>query len=370
MKRITTVLAAIGVMISMTALMLTSCTKEGPQGPAGANGTNGTNGTNGSNGNDANATCTLCHNFNDSIVTKIFQYDASQHATGSTVFEATRNSCAPCHSSQGFDDVIASNADTSNQAYYDAAPINCRTCHKIHDSYTPTDWSLKITTAFAPRFDKTKTMNLAVDGGSSNLCARCHQARAASPALTNPTSNTDSIKITSNRWGPHHGPQSLILAGMGAYEINGTAFNSSTHKDVASCSTCHQADAQGDLVGGHTLWMTNDETGDNIGHAASATIPASGCKKCHPSITNFDYNGVQTEIEGLYQTLKVKLAEAQMLDTTTMLLKVPKKYSQKALGVYWNFCLIDADRSWGVHNAEYSREILQSGIDYFNARSL
>ena len=36
----------------LTALVITSCTKEGPQGPAGIAGANGTNGTNGNDGQD------------------------------------------------------------------------------------------------------------------------------------------------------------------------------------------------------------------------------------------------------------------------------------------------------------------------------
>jgi len=122
--------------------------------------------------------------------------------------------------------------------------------------------------------------------------------------------------------------------------------------------------AQGDLVGGHTLWMTSAESGDNVGV----------CKPCHSSIgTTFDIGGKQTEIEGLYETLKVKLAEKKVLDTLTMLLKgpmsstKPKKFTQIQLAVYWNFCMVDADRSMGVHNYMYIRDMLNAGITYMNS---
>ncbi|MEI7981877.1 MAG: hypothetical protein WCI71_09490 [Bacteroidota bacterium] len=355
MKRLLRFIFAAGMMVSVAALMFTSCTKEGPQGPTGPKGNDGTNGT---NGKDANATCTQCHNWSDSLVAKIFQYDASKHATGSTTFEGTRTACAPCHTSQGYLEVIESGSDTTLAPVFDGAPINCRTCHKIHQTYTTSDWALqpKATTAWHPKYDPTVTIDLAVDGGSSNLCGRCHQARKTSPWLTNPTSTTDSLKPTSSRWGPHHGTQGLILAGKGAFEVGAAAFGQTDHKGNASCGTCHQAPAQGDLVGGHTLWMANEAEGiENV----------AACKQCHSSATSFDVGGKQTEIEGMYETLKVKLAVANMLDTNSMLLKTGKKYAQKQLAVFWNFQMIYADRSMGVHNYLYVHDMLQSGIDYF-----
>jgi hypothetical protein len=347
MKKITAFMLASGLFISAASLVMTSCTKEGPQGEPGTNGTNGIN---------AAATCMQCHNFSDTIVTKIFQYDASQHATGSTANEGTNKQCAPCHSSQGFVECIGTNADTTVAPYNDAAPINCRTCHNIHKTYTSTDWALQTVAAFNPRFDKTKTLNLAFDGGISNLCARCHQARAASPPLTNPLSTTDSVKFTSSRWGPHHGPQSLIMAGIGAFETGTSPFGNSPHKDQASCQTCHQGAAMGKYVGGHTLWMTSDDTGDNV----------AVCKTCHSGIgTTFDVNGKQTEIGTLFNSLKVKLATAGILDSTTMLIKTNKYFKRKAAAIYWNFQMVYADRSMGVHNYQYTHDMLQSGLDYF-----
>jgi hypothetical protein len=56
-----------------------------------------------------------------------------------------------------------------------------------------------------------------------------------------------------------------------------------------------------------------------------------------------------------------------MLDTTTMLIK-PKKYAQADLAVFWNFMLIDADRSMGVHNYQYSYDLLRAGIVHFGGK--
>lgn len=344
MKKITKLFFAAGLFIAAGGFIFSSCTKEGPQGPAGTNGTN------------AAATCQECHNFSDTIVAKIFQYNASKHATGSTLAEASNTACAPCHSSQGFAEVNKSGLFNTAGPINDAAPINCRTCHQIHQTYSSKDWTLATTSTYRWRFDSTQSQYFHGHELSSNLCGKCHQARPASPALTKPSSKTDSINITSVRWGPHHGPQSNILAGKGAY--NDQNFGDSPHRDTASCMACHGSNAVGNFVGGHTLLMTSTSTGDNF------TV----CKTCHPTASSFDIGGAQTSIFTLYTQLKGLLAAANMLDTNTMLIK-PKKYAQADLAVFWNFMLVDADRSMGVHNYLYTYDLLNDGIARFGGKA-
>ena len=342
--------------MAVSGLIFIGCTKEGPQGPAGANG---------SNGKDANATCTLCHTFSDTIVVKVFQYDASKHASASTIAEAARSGCSGCHSHEGFLEKLQTGS-TVTQAYADAAPINCRTCHLIHSTYTPADWTLRSVTPVHPYIDTTASIDLSVTtngivDGTSNLCGKCHQARPAVPPLTNPK-GTDTIAITSNRWGPHHGPQFLMLAAKGAYEMGTAAFRTSPHKDKATCHDCHLGTAQGNFVGGHTLTMSSLSTGDNV----------AVCKPCHASIgTTFDYNGVQTEITTKLNQLKVLLVQNNILDSVNMVLKgsisatKPFKRPQIQLAIYWNFSMVYADRSMGVHNHLYTLDMLTDGIQYF-----
>jgi len=349
-----------GIMVmAVSGLIFIGCTKEGPQGPQGTAGTNG---------KDANATCTLCHNFSDTIVVKMFQYNASKHASASTIAEANRTGgCSGCHSHEGFLEKLQTGS-TITQAYPDAAPINCRTCHLIHNTYTIADWTLRSVTPVHPYIDTTTSIDLTVTpaggtaDGTSNLCGKCHQARPAVPPLTNPK-GTDTIAITSNRWGPHHGPQFLVLAAKGAYEMGPAPFTTSPHKDQATCHTCHLGTATGNFVGGHTLTMSSTETGDNV----------AVCKPCHASIgTTFDYNGVQTDVANKLNQLKVLLAQNNILDTVNMVLKgsisatKPFKRPQIQLAIYWNFSMIYADRSMGVHNHAYVNDMLVAGITYFN----
>ncbi len=355
-------LVVTGLLLCLALSPLPSCTKEGPQGRPGADGTNGI---------DANSNCIQCHSWNDSLVTRIFQYNSSQHATGSATWVGPQRDCAPCHASQGFTECISTGQFVTSSPIYDAAPVNCRTCHKIHTTYSYLDWELRTISPFRARFDSTVTINLSTNGGSSNLCGRCHQATAPNPALINPTSTVDSVLITNNTWGPHRATQALLIAGKGAYEVGTVLFSQLfSHKDTTTCSTCHSAYGQGNLVGGHT-WKMAD-----YNHTPALQNIVT-CQQCHASAANFNIDGKQTEIMGLFQQLKVKLAAANILDTLSsspnyMLLKGdisvtnPKFFIQKTLAVYWNFQLVYADRSNGVHNYPYTHDILQSGIEYFN----
>lgn len=350
MRKITVLSLTAGVAM-MTGLLFTGCTKEGPAG---------------ADGKDANATCTQCHNFSDTIVAKIFQYDASQHATGSTVFEASRNTCAPCHSSQGYQECLTTGADTTKTGITDAAPINCRTCHQIHETYTAADWSLRkgSTDAYTLRIDHSITVNMSGDAGKGNLCGRCHQARKPSPWISNPL-GTDSLKVTSFRWGPHEGPQSLLVSGTGAFEF-GTPYSSiQAHATGASCLSCHGAKAVGNLTGGHTLKIANEEEGDNL-----AGCNVSGCHK--GTMTQSFMEDRQAEINTKIETLRGMLAAANIIDPSNDQLiassSSPLWISQKNLAVVWNFYLATKDKSIGIHNFNYVSDMLDGSIAAFGKK--
>ena len=318
-----------------------SCTKEGPQGPPGEDG------------EDANATCTQCHNFSDTLVARISQYEHSQHATGSTVYE-NGVACAPCHTSQGFKEIIQTGDDSTAAVITDPAPINCRTCHKIHETYTTADYALRYNSAIPLRIGGI--LDLSGGSNNSNLCSKCHQPRMCFP-WPDSTFTQDSVYVTSDRFGPHHGTQSAILAGLGAWELSGsTGYASSPHRDSLSCTDCHGSAAVGVAAGGHTLRMTWLSSGQEMEN----TEP---CQECHSGLGSFDFNGIQTEIRALDDSLKSLLLTKGWI-TSSDLLTVPRYYTKEQLQVIWNWFLVHNDRSYGVHNYRYSRDILRSGIDY------
>ena len=44
----------------------------------------------------------------------------------------------------------------------------------------------------------------------------------------------------------------------------------------------------------------------------------------------------------------------------------PFKRPQIQMAIYWNFSMVYADRSNGVHNHAYINDMLVAGINYFN----
>ena len=293
---------AMGLLIAGSSVMLTGCTKEGPQGLAGkdgANGTNGTNGTNGANGKDGTAGCITCHS-PASIEAIAVQYEHAKHAFGLAAFdEAGRQDCAPCHESEGFKFIVANNTpstftlNTTTGRYVNGytvsdlsktiGDINCSTCHsKIHATYTAAD--LPALTTVAPiamtMWGGTKTIDLVADGHISNLCARCHQPRPVTKStdgnvldyaalVTSPTAvfydaaQAVNLVKPSYRTGIHYGASGAIYAGKGGVEFTGAAYTNSPHTAVAACQNCHMAAMNGS-AGGHTFIAKGNFAGCNV----------------------------------------------------------------------------------------------------------
>ena len=177
-------------LIAVACIMVTSCTKTGPQGAQGIAGTNGTNGT---NGKDANETCKLCHT-KEVVDSVAVQFELAKHSWGVVAFEeAGVVGCDPCHTDKGFVYVCKNNVPSTftftggkwNNDYStvlsDAiGAITCFTCHSsLHTTYGYAD--ITALTTVAPvkmtMWGGAKTIDLQQNGGKSNLCVKCHQPR-------------------------------------------------------------------------------------------------------------------------------------------------------------------------------------------------
>ncbi|HBE43397.1 MAG TPA: hypothetical protein DDW27_19790 [Bacteroidales bacterium] len=282
--------------IIIAGFLLASC--EGPMGPPGADGTDG------ADGKDANETCKLCHN-NNVVLAKSFEYGYSRHFKGEAYEEGTRNFCAPCHSHQGFMDVIKNNtpativANPSDPARYInnyitgssalalPGPINCFTCHSsLHKDYAATEFLPLSTTAAVPMtmWGGSKTINFTRNSG--NLCSKCHQPRpvtASSGALidysrlVSDPAATYNLSSISYRTGVHYGTHAAIAAGVGGIEF-GSGYTNSEHSTKASCASCHMASPSA-LSGGHSFISTGNYSGCNTtnchsGMSATSTVLA------------------------------------------------------------------------------------------------
>ena len=340
------ILAAL-VLLALAAV-LAGCT--GDTGPTGATGTQGAKGDKGDPGVDATVACQACHDEAGKVSIKQNQWALSGHgnsaienaATGETVYEyaGARNNCTSCHSGGGFTIWQAAGGPTSaTVAPADNTPIDCRTCHNIHTTYTGADFALTTTAPVAMIVDATKVY----DAGNSNLCANCHQPRTAAPVFGATASAQNVNHIPSTHYGPHHGPQATMLMGINGFGGPGEASPHYTQIEDG-CVTCHMADDATIHEGGHTFNPTLE-----------------GCQSCHAELDTFDRHDVQTETQELLDQLKALLTQAGVFNADGSV-NTTTEISDDTVGAYFNYIYVLEDGSLGVHNSFYAKELLEKSI--------
>ena len=339
-------------------LSLNGCEGEkGPAGPAGAGtdgekgdtGDKGDKGDKGDAGDAGTASCINCHDVGTDVKSRMLQWEASTHAMGGN-FERNGTDCAPCHTHEGFVEVQTTGSPTTAAAISNPSPVQCRTCHNIHKDYAATDYDLKTSSAF-----NLMQSGERYDFGASNLCANCHQPRATTPF---PTIGGPNLDLTNKRYGPHHGPQAALLAGVDGYKIPGSvSYSNSAHTAMISngCITCHMAEAYGTQSGGHTMKMGYE-------YHEALTPNTAGCEGCHPGIDSFDYHGIQTQVDSLLTELKAQLVALNILGDDDYV-KTPINLTANQTGAVYNYQYIREDRSKGVHNSKYAIALLTNSIE-------
>ena len=278
--------------------------------------------------------CTECHNDTAIITGKKAPWSTSVHGSGTSAeYAGGRDGCTGCHSGASFSKMVAAGETpaTYSGTAADVTHQDCRTCHQIHVTYTSEDWALETTAPVALYAIEGATF----DGGNGNLCANCHQPR------TTMTATDGVVNWSSTHYGPHHGPQSAMLLGIGgAGPVEGTP--SGHYKEVENtCVGCH--------------------LGENQNHTFMPTVAA--CAECHEGVENFDINGVQTEVAEMLTQLEEALVAKGMWDLEADE-PVVGEYPEAEAAAMWNYVYIaHEDKSMGVHNAEYTKALLQASLD-------
>ena len=292
------------------------------------------------------APCLACHVDTTLITGKETAWAESGHGTGTAYLRGTAAGCAGCHSGGGFSDMIAAtmpgtspNPSLVTAGDPDPTRQDCRACHEIHTSYTGLDWALETTTAV----DLYAIPGNTFDGGKGNLCASCHQ-----PRRDFPTAVGGVISGISSHWGPHHGPQSSMMLGIGGAGAAAAGTPAAHYSAVEdTCVTCHMG------------------SGDN--HSYEPEV--STCTSCHAGAENLDINGVQTAVQAKLDTLKPLLVNAGVLACSVdeegveschaSVSSAPEAEAQ----ALWNYIYVaNEDGSLGVHNADYTNALLDASI--------
>jgi hypothetical protein len=292
------------------------------------------------------ATCFNCHSDeNTQLVAAQLQWEHSVHGSSANTNRSTAP-CNGCHTSEGFKMRI----ETWDMPALVENPtaIHCFTCHAPH---TNGDFRLRVQAAQALQ------NGFKFDVGSANLCVSCHHARENVDTYVKTESG--QVNIANSRWGPHHSVQGDMLFGSNGYEYAGFPYTRTEHRTATEngCVDCHQKFTRNSKVGGHTWNMRwTDEDGELLNTAA--------CVPCHGATTSFDRDGIQTEITTLAEELKGLLIARGLLSASGS--AVPGTRTSDEAGAIWNYLLIEEDRSLGVHNPNYMRDLLQSAINFLN----
>lgn len=284
---------------------------------------------------DQALSCADCHVSNDLITGKHTEWAESRHGSGEAYVRGRSASCAGCHSGSAFSERVLAGLDPDELDAGDPDPTrqDCRTCHMIHETYTFRDFALETTAPVAFYAMDGVTF----DGGEGNLCVNCHQPRRVIPE---PEGGV--ISGISTHWGPHHGPQSSMLLGVGGAGVE-------------------------DMVSGHYGAVQNTCVDCHMGENRSHTFEpeVATCQQCHPGASSVDVDSVQTKIAALADSLGEKLVAAGLIDENSpdghpIVTSAPEAQAR----ALWNWIYVaHEDKSLGVHNADYTRALLEYGLE-------
>ncbi len=302
--------------------------------------------------------CAWCHDEGHHVYPA--QWRVSNHATFEKNGGETRASCAQCHNGAGFVEYIKSGKQTLTQDLPEVVKITCAVCHDPHSVENPHQLRT---------MEATLTNGFEVTGaGNGAICINCHKARRDAVDYTN-----NYLKNLSTHYGPHDGPQGDLLVGRNAITF-GQSIESSPHLGSTNdaCVRCHMYPATTDpdgnviLVGSHSWRMSADGV-DNV----------AACAGCHgdfgPDFSDKKFyvndnadldgdgvaNGLQIEIEGLMVQLKLRLPQDENGNVAITDSSVTLTEAQAA----YDYLMVEADGSLGVHNPSYIFGILKASIE-------
>ncbi|MBJ6726927.1 carboxypeptidase-like regulatory domain-containing protein [Geomesophilobacter sediminis] len=265
------------------------------------------------------------------------QWKSSGHASmATTTFNSNAdgtlaNSCACCHSAQGFRAYLkilpTANGNRSLTALpaslrlSNAEPITCAACHDSHNegksqggANTYNDVNFANLASVGPDSGSTYMLpsGFAANGvGKGALCIACHNSRQGYSSGPYLHEDGDFKFGTLASYGaPHEACQGDVLMGRNAYWMGTTRYNSaqtrSKHSYIAdTCVTCHM-----ELT---TLNLSLSEAGQTR-HDFKATTDV--CNKCH---TAYSAEAVQTTFDAKLLAVKRQIGTAilQVKQNTT-----------------------------------------------------
>jgi hypothetical protein len=337
----------------------------------------------------ASEVCGGCHNFHHPTYD---EWKLSGHAvidpevSASTLQQGPSRmmTCGPCHSGAVRTALLGSLGRPAVELpnRQDAAhfPVTCAVCHDSHMN-TPHSYKLPNTQVRNPLFSlqnysyatSTNVASFAAQYDPSvQLCAQCHNMRGA-------------------RWQdtgrpPHHSPQYNLLVGQGAYDLGRPILTAHATDLANQCVHCHSAHLPAEPGG--TAPAAGHDTTNYIGHTFQVALQS--CAECHIStnaaeraisrtqqnthnqiasvkalLDQWATNKAPADLQAKYGTLAWEYTVPGALSnpdgesslrgpTSAEQANVPDAIKQARLNLY----LVEHDGSFGVHNGQYARYLL------------
>jgi hypothetical protein len=209
---------------------------------------------------------------------------------------------------------------------------------------------LSYTVPWAPGDDEAPTYE---GYGVGQICGNCHKARRDNANVTN------QILNGYGHFGPHGSPQTDMFIGDGSYEIEGyTYVGASAHQGAVqtACVECHmvrEAEIHGDLT-------------DHAFHTME--VNTENCLPCHTLPEgDFDYNGVQTTIQGKLDAIGVEMGYADWATFSEIInddLVGNETWEVCEREAVYGAVFVSNSGDLGVHNSTYANSLLDNSIDY------
>ncbi|MHB8946132.1 MAG: ammonia-forming cytochrome c nitrite reductase subunit c552 [Bacillota bacterium] len=231
-------------------------------------------------------------------------------------------------------------------AYYGDSCIKCHSATVIVAKYNGET---------APKLADFKTGALKNDR-TGITCVVCHDPhkRSNEAQLRNSVETTCTVCHTSDKGGAtypagsavHH-PTKEMFDGVGAIDVP-----TMPAPKVIACADCHMAGGSHAFVPGTPTVTVATKHGP---------VEENPCAECHTGMTKEkveefqkDIEAQMAEVKGLLDQAKTKLDAAKTAGTT-IASSVELLYKQ----AYTNYSFLEADKSKGIHNPPYYREILK-----------
>ena len=299
-------------------------------------------------GADTAPACSLCH------ATIVADYALQAHGedfhdvNGSDLITGYGGGCAACHT-VGFDEPTGYNADPANLNVA-LEQIQCEECHgpaSIHNA-------------------SAAGINGIPD--AAETCWDCHgtsyKQMDSSPG---PTVDADLEGRNPGSVSVHH-PQTPMLAGVYGYEYAGSTYTDSQHTEIANtCVTCH-------------LYVAAGDTAD---HGADALHPDDeACASCHRNAAALATLHEETEADIIGHLVELGGEDplvpgepdhdvgggllAAWAEANAIALDTNDNPTDAAVRAYkaarHNYTFVLADASHGVHNYNYTHQLLEDSI--------